>query len=51
MKLVTVTEASKIIKKSRQYVWTLIQMKRINGFQIGNQWVIPEAELKKYLLR
>lgn len=49
MKYYSVTEASKLINKSRQWVWVLIRMNKIKALQIGNQLVINQDEINRLL--
>mgnify|MGYP001614995573 CR=1 FL=1 len=44
----TITEAAKILKKSRQLVyWHAVTARKIETIQIGSILTIPESELKK----
>lgn len=45
MKLLSVKEAAVQLGKSRQWIWALIQMRRIPAKRIGNQYVIEERNL------
>lgn len=48
MKLYSLAEAAKYLGKSRQWLWFLIQMKKLTAEKVGNQYTITEDELKKY---
>jgi len=41
----SLTEASKRLGVSRQWLWTLIMMGRIPAIRIGNQYVINEDDI------
>lgn len=51
MKYYTISEASQFLGKSRQWIWFLIQAKRLVAEKIGSQYVIKEENLIDYSSR
>ncbi|NLT50018.1 MAG: helix-turn-helix domain-containing protein [Ignavibacteria bacterium] len=49
MKLYSLTETAKILKKSKQWVWFLIQSGRLKHEKAGRNYVITEEQIQKYL--
>lgn len=49
MKLYSITETAKILKKSKQWVWFLIQAGRLKHEKAGRNYVITEEQIQKYL--
>jgi len=45
----SITEVSKITGKSRQWIWFLIQTRRLEAEKIANVYIISEESLKGYL--
>lgn len=48
MKLLSISEAGKILNKSRQWIWILIISKRLAAQKVGKSYVISEEELNNY---
>lgn len=51
MGLVSVKQAAGLLEYSRQYVWMLIMMGRIEAKRVGRVFVIDTNEVKKYKLK
>jgi excisionase family DNA binding protein len=49
MKSYSISEIAELLNKSRQWIWALIQMKKIKAVKIGNQYVITDEQLNKFL--
>jgi len=48
VKVYSIREAAGILGFSRNYVYLLIQMKRIRARKIGAQYTISQAEIERY---
>ena len=47
--LLSVLEASKILKVSRQRVWALIKMRKLKAKKVVGRYVISRNELNKFI--
>jgi hypothetical protein len=45
----TTPEAGEIAKLSPNYIATLLRRKKLEGFQLGRDWVVYTDSLEKYL--
>lgn len=43
----SVQELAKLLNKSRQQVNLDIRLGKINGFKVGNSWIIPAKEVNR----
>jgi excisionase family DNA binding protein len=48
MNLVSVTEAAKALKISRQWLWVLIKMGKISAFKVGSQYVLNNEDVLQF---
>jgi excisionase family DNA binding protein len=44
----TITQAAQQLKKSRQFIHSLIQRGHLPALQIGNMWLIRKADVKNW---
>lgn len=51
MELVSVQQAADNLGYSRQYIWMLIMMGRLEAQKVGRVFVIEANEVKKYKLK
>lgn len=49
MELLTITEATKMLKLNRTTLYTLIKKGEIPAIRLGSQWRIPKEELEKLI--
>ena len=49
MKLLSIYQASQLLNCSRQWVWFLIKMGRLEAKQIGKVYIIKEDDLNIYI--
>lgn len=45
MKLYTLSEASKVLDKSRQWLWILVQINKLKAEKVGNIYIVREDDL------
>jgi excisionase family DNA binding protein len=48
MKLYSLTQVAKILGKSKQWLWVLIQSGRLKAEKVGTVYIIEEQSLKAY---
>jgi excisionase family DNA binding protein len=51
MKYITISEAAKMLNKSRQWVWFLIKTKQIKAQKTGSIILIDKSKVEEYLRR
>ena len=49
MELLSSTDVSKILKVSRQYVFTEIKSGKLKAYKIGNRYRIDKKDVEEYL--
>jgi len=49
MELLTITEATKMLKLNRTTLYTLIKKGEIPAIRLGSQWRIPKEALEKMI--
>lgn len=49
MKYYSISEVAPKLQKSRQWIWILIISGKLNASKVGNQYVISEDDLNKFL--
>jgi excisionase family DNA binding protein len=45
----SVSEAAKKLKVSRQYIWMLIQLGKLSAQKVVGRYIIPETEINQLL--
>lgn len=48
MQLYSLVETAKMLGKSRQWVWILVQIGRLKAKKVGNLWVVCEEDLNQF---
>ena len=48
-KLYSISEIAKRLDVSRQYVWFLIQTRKLRAQKVGNVYVVEKKELEQFL--
>ena len=50
MQLYTIPELSKVLNKSRQWVWSLVRRNDIPAKKVGGVYIIKESDIPSHLL-
>jgi excisionase family DNA binding protein len=51
MNFISIPQAAKLLNISRQYAWVLIKDGKLKGKQVGRNFIIPETEVNRYLIK
>jgi len=43
----SLSEVSKKIKVSRQYIWNLIQRNTVKGIRLGRYWYLTDSQIER----